>query len=89
MVKGCACRTEYQNAVGVWPDRVRPDRSVIVPEIMIGSVMPRSSKIFSRGEDAGLGVERVGDGLEQQQVGAAVDQPVDRLAIGRDELRRR
>jgi hypothetical protein len=29
-------RTECQNAVGVWPERVRPERSVMVPEIMSG-----------------------------------------------------
>ena len=33
MVKGFACRTEFQNAVGVCPESVRPDRSVMVPEI--------------------------------------------------------
>ncbi|MEY9779595.1 hypothetical protein ABIA23_000997 [Sinorhizobium fredii] len=36
MVKGAAWRTEYQKAVGVWPERVRPERSVIVPEIITG-----------------------------------------------------
>ena len=37
MAKGLACLTEFQNASTVWPDRVRPDRSVMVPEIQIGS----------------------------------------------------
>ena len=37
MVNGLACRTEYQNAVGVCPDSVRPLKSVIVPEIITGS----------------------------------------------------
>ena len=35
--KGLAWRTEFQNASTVWPDRVRPERSVIVPEIQMGS----------------------------------------------------
>ena len=34
---GLAWRTEFQNASTVWPDRVRPERSVMVPEIQIGS----------------------------------------------------
>ena len=33
---GFACSTEYKNASQVWPDRVRPLASVIVPETMIG-----------------------------------------------------
>ena len=44
MANGSAWRTECQNAVGVWPERVRPERSVIVPEIMTGSRTPRSAK---------------------------------------------
>ncbi len=36
MVIGCAWRTEFQNASTVWPERMRPDASVTVPEIMIG-----------------------------------------------------
>ena len=42
MVSGRAWRTECQNAVGVWPDNTRPDRSVIVPEIITGTLMPRA-----------------------------------------------
>ena len=34
------------------------------------------------GEDRGLGVERVEDGLDQKQVGAAVEQAADLFAIG-------
>ena len=33
---GLACFTEFQNASVVCPDSVRPERSVIVPEIQIG-----------------------------------------------------
>lgn len=40
---GRACRTEFQKASVVWPDRVRPEASVMVPEIMIGSSTPSSS----------------------------------------------
>ncbi len=37
MVSGFAWRTEFQNASTVWPDRMRPDASVTVPEIISGS----------------------------------------------------
>ena len=40
---GLAWRIECQNAVGVWPESVRPERSVIVPEIITGRSTPRSS----------------------------------------------
>jgi hypothetical protein len=36
MVSGLACRTEFQNALTVCPDKTRPDASVTVPEIMMG-----------------------------------------------------
>ena len=43
--RGSAWRTEFQNASGVWPDSSRPDLSVMVPEIITGMRMPRSSRI--------------------------------------------
>ena len=43
---GAAWRTEFQNAAGVWPESVRPERSVMVPEIMTGTRSPRSSHDF-------------------------------------------
>ena len=45
MVIGLACRTEFQNASGNCPDSSRPDLSVMVPEIITGTSMPRSSVI--------------------------------------------
>ena len=41
---GSACIIEYQNASAVWPVRVRPLRSVMVPEIMIGREMSCCAK---------------------------------------------
>ncbi len=38
------------------------------------------------GEDRRLGVQRVEDGLDQEQVGAAVDQPADLLGVGIAQL---
>ena len=32
IASGCAWRSEYQNASAVWPESVRPEASVIVPE---------------------------------------------------------
>ena len=40
---GAAWRTEFQNASGVWPDSMRPERSVMVPEIITGTSTPRAS----------------------------------------------
>ena len=41
--KGRAWATETQNASMVWPDRVRPLRSVIVTDSIRGSSLPCSS----------------------------------------------
>ena len=71
---GAAWRTEFQNAAGVWPERSRPERSVMVPEIITGSAHAARLGRVGDGGDRGLGVERVEDGLDQQEVGAAVDQ---------------
>jgi len=43
MASGRAWRTEFQNASVVCPDSVRPEASVIVPEMMMGTSMPDSS----------------------------------------------
>ena len=53
-VNGLAWRSEYQNAVGVWPESVRPERSVIVPEIITGRRMPFFSNISSAANTAAL-----------------------------------
>ncbi len=54
IVNGLAWRTECQKAVGVWPDSVRPDRSVIVPEIITGRRTPFSTKISLQAKIAAL-----------------------------------
>ena len=51
---GLACRTECQNASVTWPDNVRPDASVMVPEMTIGQRRPRSSKTDSTAKIAAL-----------------------------------
>ena len=51
---GLAWRTEFQNASVVWPDSVRPEASVMVPEIMIGSSTPSSSNTCCTAKIAAL-----------------------------------
>ncbi len=82
MESGLAWRTEFQNASGVCPDRVRPEASVIVPEIMIGSRSPEASKTLVDGEERRLGVEGVEDRLDQEDVRAALDERAHRLEVG-------
>ena len=52
--RGRAWRTEFQNASGVCPESVRPEASVIVPEIMIGRRSPDRSKYSSIAKSAAL-----------------------------------
>ena len=47
---------------------------------------PRLVEVPERGEERGLEDERVEDGLEEQEVDAAVDEAADLLRVGRDEL---
>ena len=42
-----ACETEIQKASTVWPERLRPERSVIVTEAMTGRRVPRTSNARS------------------------------------------
>src|ERR1700723_3345557 len=45
---------EFQNATVVWPDKVRPDASVIVPETMMGNSSPTSSNTWRTANSAAL-----------------------------------
>ncbi len=49
-----ACETEIQKASTVWPERFRPDRSVIVTDAMTGRRVPRTSKARSTAARAAL-----------------------------------
>ena len=83
---GAAWRIEFQNAAGVWPDssaagQVRDragDHHRHAHAARLGLVEDRV--------DRGLGVERVEDRLDQQQVGAAVEQAAHLLGIGVAQL---
>ena len=83
IVTGRAWRTDAQNASTVWPDRLRPDKSVRVIEIISGSGRPSAASRFEHRLDPGLGVERVEDRLDQDEIDPALDQRVDLLAIDR------
>ncbi len=54
----------------------------MVPEIITGTSTPRSSDISGDREQRRFCVERVEDGFDQQQIGAAIEQAVDLLAVG-------
>ena len=54
MASGRACLTEFQNASVTWPDRVRPEASVMVPDTITGHRRPRSSNRVSRAKIAAL-----------------------------------
>ena len=62
------------------------DASVMVPEIMTGRRTPSRSKKSSMAKMRRLGVERVEDRLDQEQVGAALDQRLGALGVGSDQL---
>jgi hypothetical protein len=67
----------------VWPDRMRPEASVTVPEIMIGrrGVVRMLVEIQVDREQRRLAVQGVEDGLDQQHVDAAVDQAAHLLVV--------
>src|SRR5438132_274463 len=47
-MSGFACAMEVRNASSVWPLRVRPERSVIVPETMFAGFVADAIGRFSR-----------------------------------------
>ena len=77
-----ACSIEARKAASVWPESVRPLRSVIVTETITGSLIRRLVEQVVDGEQAGLEVERVEDGLGQEDIGAAVDQGLGLFVVG-------
>ena len=85
-IRGRAWRMLCQNASTVWPERVRPEASTIVPEMISGTRKPSSSKSVSTAEDRRLGVERVEDRLDQEEIRAALDQRAGRRPVGGLEL---
>ena len=85
---GRTCRTEFQNASVVWPDSVRPEASVIVPETITGKRRPDAVEAGLEREQRGLAVQRVEDRLDEEEIGAAFGEAFDRLAVRRRRARR-
>ncbi len=85
-LSGSACETEFQNASTVCPVSVRPLRSVIVPEIMIGRSRPEFGEHIFGGKDRRLRVERVKDRLDEQHVHAALDERAHLLGVSLPKL---
>ena len=65
---------------------MRPEASVIVPEMISGSSTPDLVEQRLHREDRRLGVQRVEYGLDQEQIDAAHHQRARRLAVGRDQI---
>jgi len=72
----------------VWPDKVRPEASVMVTESMTGRRAGRSSNRFSIANRPPWrsGVE---NRFEQNDLGASFDQGFRLFVIGGDQLRRK
>ena len=62
-----------------WPERVRPEASVIVPEIITGQRRPRSSNSVSSAKIAALALSVSKIVSTSEDVGAAVDQALGLL----------
>ena len=58
----------------------------MVPEMISGSSTPSLVEHLQRGEARRLGVQRVEHGLDQQHVGAALDQAARLLGVGLHQL---
>jgi hypothetical protein len=85
-MSGFAWATEYQNASTVCPERVRPLRSTIGAGDPHRNPLARGLEHFLDGEERRFRVQRVEDRLDEEQVGAAIDQAVRGLGVRRAQL---
>jgi hypothetical protein len=81
-----AWRTEFQKASVVWPDSVRPEASVIVPEIMTGTSSPSSSSTLRTAYSAAFAFSVSKIVSTSSRSDAAVEQRARRVRVGRREL---
>mmetsp|Transcript_656 Transcript_656/g.1781 ORF Transcript_656/g.1781 Transcript_656/m.1781 type:complete len:563 (+) Transcript_656:3249-4937(+) len=89
MAKGFTWDTLFQNASFVWPLSVRPLLSTMVPLIMTGMRTPLSAKKVLQSVQGSLGVERVKDGLHEEDVHTAIVQSSRLLIVrGRNLVKR-
>ena len=79
---GAACAIEFQNASGVWPGQQAAGAVGDGAGDHHRQIDAARIELFGDGEDGGLGVERVEDGLDQQRIDAAVEQAAHLLGIG-------
>ncbi len=77
-MNGSACSTEIQNASDVWPERLRPLRSIAVNESHSGS----SGATACAATIAAFAFKRVEDRLDEKEVDAAVAERADLLLVG-------
>ncbi len=83
---GRAWRTEFQNASGVWPESVRPDWSVIVPEIITGSRCPLASNTLSIAKSAALAFSVSKIVSTRRRSTPPSTRPAERFGVGCDQL---
>ncbi len=84
---GRAWRTEFQNASGVWPDSVRPEASVMVPEMMMRqayAACARNSASIANSAALALSVSKIVSTSSRSTPPST--SAVDRLAVGRDQI---
>ena len=86
MLQGRAWRTEYQNASGVWPDSVRPDRSTMVPDRSTGSRSPAASKTSSSAKIAAFALSVSKIVSTSRRSAPPSMSPRSRVRVGRPEL---
>jgi hypothetical protein len=72
---------EFQNALGLCPERLRPLTSGKVTDIISGRSTARSAKHRLYRVDRGLRVQRVEDGFDHQQVDATIQEAMHRLRV--------
>ena len=78
-LSGLACATESQKASSVCALSVRPESKMVTGNLD-GQAAANLVEGLLDGEERGLGVERVEDGLDEQRIDAALDQAERLLA---------
>ena len=86
MLKSGTCAMLIRKASMVWPLRVRPLASVMVTLHINGHAHAPLLEDLVDGVEGGLGVERVEDGLHQQEVHAAFEQRFHLFLVGGHQL---
>jgi hypothetical protein len=72
---------EFQQASTVCPERVRPDWSVMVTEIMTGRRSSRGVEEILNRMEAGFEIERIKDRFRQEEITPALYKCLDLLVV--------